>query len=117
MRFLLDENVENRILLHLRSLGHDVTTIARDYPTSLSDEAVLAIARRERRVLITNDVDFGELVVRRRLRHHGVILVRLPFGDTARKIAAVTSLVDGHPDWLRDFVVVHRNGARRRRKT
>jgi hypothetical protein len=38
---------------------------------------VLAIARRERRVLITNDTDFGDLIVRDRVTHRGVILFRL----------------------------------------
>ena len=67
MRFLLDQNVDRRFAAFLASLGHDVKVIAADYPPGLPDREVLAIGRRERRVLLTNDRDFGELVVREHL--------------------------------------------------
>ena len=59
MRFLLDENAELRIAVFLPGLGHDVTAIPHDYPHAL----------RERRILITNDRDFGELIFREGLAH------------------------------------------------
>ena len=54
MRFLADESFELRLVVFLRSLGHDATVIGLDYPPSLPDRDVLAIAFLERRVLITN---------------------------------------------------------------
>ena len=66
MKFLLDENVERRLAPFLQELGHDVTVVGVDYPSSLSDHEVLVIAYKERRILITNDrSDFGELIFRR----------------------------------------------------
>ncbi|MGH2369863.1 MAG: DUF5615 family PIN-like protein, partial [Chloroflexota bacterium] len=65
MPFLLDESADFPLATHLKEWGHDVTAIAHDYPHALSDQDVLAIAVREQRVLITNDLDFGELIVRR----------------------------------------------------
>lgn len=62
MRFLLDESVEYRLAAYLSDHGHDVTAIAHDYPASIDDEVVLAIAEREQRILLTNDRDFGNLV-------------------------------------------------------
>jgi len=47
----------------------------------MSDADVLALAVREDRILITSDHDFGDMVVRHRLPHRGVILFRL--GDYA----------------------------------
>ena len=55
MRFLLDENIDVRLADFLTQLGHDATAIARDYPASLDDTNVLAIAVREQRILITSD--------------------------------------------------------------
>lgn len=55
MRFLLDESADARLTPYLRSLGHDVTAVSVDQPASLGDQEVLAIAHRERRVLIAND--------------------------------------------------------------
>jgi len=78
MKFLLDENVEFRIARFLQDHGHDVTTIAVDYPQALPDPDVLAIAVSEQRILLTNDRDFGELIVRHKHPHAGVIYLRLP---------------------------------------
>jgi len=61
MKFLADESVGVRLADWLTSPGHDATAIARDYPRSLPDADMLTIAACERRVLLTNDTDFGEL--------------------------------------------------------
>lgn len=78
MKFLLDQNIDHRLAVYLRVLGHDVTAIAFDYPHGLIDKEVLAIAVREKRILITYDrADFGELIFRNHHPHFGVILLRL----------------------------------------
>lgn len=60
MKFLLDENVEYRLVSFLQNLGHNVTAIGYDYPHSLSDSEVLELAQKEQRILLTNDhSDFG----------------------------------------------------------
>src|SRR5712692_10286415 len=61
---ILDANVEYRLASFLTSLNHDVKTLVRDYPHALPDHAVLALAVQEKRVLLTNDRDFGELIFR-----------------------------------------------------
>lgn len=96
-----------RVAPYLRRLGHDVTGIAVDYPASLPDDEVLAIAYREGRVLITHDRDFGELVFVRLQPHAGVILLRL--GSRPRltlTIARVTEVLSDHAHELGGFVVV-----------
>ena len=57
MRFLLDESADYPLSDFLQKYWHDVTAIAHDYPQSLSDLQVLAIAQEEQRILITNDRD------------------------------------------------------------
>ncbi|MFN8556782.1 MAG: DUF5615 family PIN-like protein [Dehalococcoidia bacterium] len=85
MRFLADQNLERRVALALRECGHDVTVGVVVYPGTLSDPDVLALARRERRILLTNDPDFGELIVRWGRPHAGVILFRMPVATAQRK--------------------------------
>lgn len=77
MKFLLDEGADRRLLAPLRARGHDVTAVGRDFPAASSDREVLALALAEERVLITHDDDFRQLVLAARLRHRGVILLRL----------------------------------------
>lgn len=115
MRFLLDESAEARIALFLAAHGHDATRIGRDYPASLPDEAVLALAHREQRILITNDKDFGELVVREHYPHAGVILFRFPLDSTAQqKIQALEALLAAHAAPLDHLYVLTPQGIRTR---
>lgn len=80
-KFLLDENVDYRLVSLFTELGHDVTAIAYDYPLSIADHDVLKIAVQEQRILITNDRDFGELIFRLKHDHCGVIYFHLKKGD------------------------------------
>src|SRR4051794_31180215 len=114
MRFLLDESTDVRVGEYLTALGYDVTFIVRDYPRALSDEQVLARAYSEQRVVITEDRDFGELVVRYRQPHAGVILFRLPATDLDSRFARLDSIIAQYPDRLDCLLVVTTRGIRAR---
>jgi predicted nuclease of predicted toxin-antitoxin system len=114
VKFLLDESTDQRLAAYLSARGHDVKAIARDYPNALDDRRVLALARRERRVLITNDLDFGELIVRERLPHSGLILLRLHDTSLALKQSRLDVVLTRHADQLREFLVVTEGRVRRR---
>jgi len=115
MRFLLDESAEARIATLLTAHGHDTTRIGQEYPAGLPDEEVLALAQREQRILITNDKDFGELVVREQQSHAGVILFRFPLDSTAQhKMRALEELLAAHPEPRDQFVVLTPQGIRTR---
>jgi predicted nuclease of predicted toxin-antitoxin system len=106
MRFLLDQSAHFRLAAFLHERAHDVTAIGKDYPSGLADEDVLAIAERERRILITSDLDFGELVVRYEAAHAGVILFRLDETDIELKRRWLGHLLDRYGDDLPDFIVI-----------
>lgn len=84
MKFLVDESVEYPLVNLLRDLGHDIVSIAENQ-TGLRDEDVLYKAFRDKRILITNDKDFGELTFLKKLSSVGVILFRLPEEDVESK--------------------------------
>jgi predicted nuclease of predicted toxin-antitoxin system len=111
MRFLLDESVELRLGRFLRSLGHDVTAIVRDYARSISDIDVLAVAYSEKRVLITNDKDFTFLVFNQLRPHAGVILFRLGRGATiTEKANSLQLILTHHQSDLDAFITIHQEG-------
>ena len=95
MRLLADENVSGLVVTILREAGFDVARLADDERGS-RDEAVLALAETEQRVVITEDRDFGELVVRKRLPVAGVVLLELDqlskHAEAARVLSVVSSL-------------------------
>ena len=89
MRFLADESCDFAVVRALRSAGHDVLPIAEVSPR-IGDEEVLTHARDEKRVLLTEDTDFGELVYAEGLGSSGVILFRSP--AIARRAMAEAAL-------------------------
>lgn len=76
MNFLADENIHADIVAWLRATGHDVLYAA-EVLQRRSDDDLLAIARKEQRILITDDKDFGELIFHQRLATSGIVLIRL----------------------------------------
>lgn len=103
MRLLADRNVPLALVRELRARGHDVAP--EDDPEAL-DEDVLRRARRERRIVLTLDKDFGELVFLRRASPPGVILLRLRIPGPDGLVRAVTSALESHTDWEGSFSVV-----------
>lgn len=85
MRFLADENIHADLVAWLRSEGHDVLYVAETTPGE-PDEPLLRRASEEDRVLVTDDKDFGDLVVHRRLASAGVLLLRLRSASVAERV-------------------------------
>lgn len=112
MRFLFDQSADFRLIPELAGAGHDVTAVSRDYPGGMTDQTVLATAVREQRILVTADLDFGEMVVRQGLPHAGIILMRLPGAALATKIARLLTVLRDHSDQLDRFVVVTEQAVR-----
>jgi predicted nuclease of predicted toxin-antitoxin system len=75
MRLLADENMDEAIVQWLRNVRLDVKWIAQTHP-GVSDPWVLQLANDEDRILLTNDLDFGEHIVRHHAKAPGVILLR-----------------------------------------
>ena len=104
MKFLLDACAASRTLqASLTELGHDVLS-ARDENARATDEALLALAYRERRVLVTEDKDFGELVFMRRLSHP--CIVRLVELRVTEKVEAMRDLIEHHGDAMREGAII-----------
>lgn len=87
MNFVADESCAGPVTRALRAAGHDVVAIAEVSPGA-TDEEVLERALNDKRILITEDRDFGELIYARRRGSAGVILVR--FDSRARHIKPAT---------------------------
>jgi predicted nuclease of predicted toxin-antitoxin system len=105
MRFLADEKVSRLVIERLRSSGHDVVSIVETRP-SAPDEDVLDGADADGRLLITEDRDFGEMVIRQRLGVPGMILLELDRLSNAREADTVAEVISAHSDRLFGNLVV-----------
>ncbi len=106
MRFVADEGCDFTVVRALRTAGHDVTAILEISPRA-EDAAIIDLAVRERRILLTEDKDFGELVYANAQAASGVILIRFPGNVRATLPTAVVTLVNNKGEQLFGcFVVV-----------
>lgn len=69
MRLLVDEGVDVRVMPRLARAGHAVRRV----PRGATNGTVIALARREGRILITRDADFTNARLYPSARHAGII--------------------------------------------
>jgi predicted nuclease of predicted toxin-antitoxin system len=109
-----NENVSADCIDRLRDAGHDMIWIREVAPGS-PDEAVLARARAESRILITFDKDFGDLVFRRgATASAGIILFRIPQPSASAVAECVTATLASRTDWEGHYSVVGKRAVRMR---
>lgn len=76
-KFLLDANLSPNTAGCLRDLGFDVKSITGEKLGYLLDEGVVQMAKKEGRIIITFDLDFGEIYHEKEHGKIGIIVLRL----------------------------------------
>jgi predicted nuclease of predicted toxin-antitoxin system len=100
------------VIRTLRERGHDVLS-AKESLQGLPDEDVLARAQQERRLVVTQDKDFGELAFRARLLADcGVILFRLAGANPDQDNRRVLEVLESTTEWVGHFAVVTQHQVR-----
>ncbi len=77
MRFLADMGISPRTVGFLRQQGHETTHLHEEGLDCLEDPSILGKAREEGRVLLTHDLDFGELIAASGAQLPSVVVFRL----------------------------------------
>jgi predicted nuclease of predicted toxin-antitoxin system len=116
LRFLADESCDFAVVRDLRAHGYDVLVVSEVTQRS-DDRELIEQAYREKRILLTEDKDFGWLVFVSREASAGVILVRFPGDARQTMVQAVRQLVQEQGEQLvSTFVVVQPGHIRVSRK-
>jgi predicted nuclease of predicted toxin-antitoxin system len=105
VNFVADECCDALLVEALRQDGHDVVYI-KDVARGADDETILQLAAEQQRVLLTDDKDFGELVVRLGLPAHGIVLLRLNPADSNAKLRRLRALLSSDAHRLAGFFTV-----------
>ena len=112
MRFLADESCDFAVVTALRNAGHDVSAVA-EGNAGADDESVLELSRTEKRILLTEDKDFGLLAHAAGKKTAGVILIRFPGNARGSLGQSIVDVVTELHDRLASaFVVVEPGRAR-----
>jgi len=77
MLFLADANIFVPMVEGLRDRGHDVFDVKEKGLENLSDPEIFRIAQKERRILVTMDKDFSDILLYPPGEHYGIIVVKL----------------------------------------
>ena len=93
MNFLLDVNASGAVDSWLIQLGHGVVEVGQKDPR-MSDNEILNWAVRERRIIVTTDNDFEEMIWRQDKAHCGIL--RLENLPRSERIALLHDVLDCH---------------------
>jgi predicted nuclease of predicted toxin-antitoxin system len=77
MKFLADMGISPHVVDGLRQQGHDAVHLSEQNLGRMPDAEILAKARIEERILLTHDLDFGELLAASKGTLPSVIIFRL----------------------------------------
>ncbi|MBI2043772.1 DUF5615 family PIN-like protein [Candidatus Pacearchaeota archaeon] len=89
MKFFLDANIPNSSTGIFKELNYDVQH-ARDIGMANSlDSEIINYSTKNKRILVTKDLDFGNILNYPVKSHVGVIILRLPFYYNAKQINRV----------------------------
>ena len=106
MRFLVDECVGPSVVRWLRDNNYDATS-AYEECHGWEDERILERAFSEKRIIVTLDKDFGDLVFRMKLPHCVIMLLRCGYCGPAKKISMMKNVLKHHESELSgSFIVV-----------
>ncbi len=106
MRFLADMGVGVRVVEWLRSQGHDAVHLREEGLHRAPDEQVLAKAVAEERIILTFDLDFGDLAALMPDRPARIILLRLVNEHTLHVIERLSTVLPACEDDLARPVVL-----------
>ena len=95
LKFYTDEHVSNSVLKGLRLRGVDVMTTREAEMLGASDEEHIALAKREGRVIFTQDDDFLRLHSKG-IKHSGIVYAhqRTPIGDIVRGLMLICQILE-----------------------
>jgi len=103
MNFLLDVNASGAVAQWLIDRGHNVAEIGQK-DSRMSDDEILNWAVRERRIIVTTDNDFEEMIWRQGKSHCGVL--RLENLPRSQRKALLHDVLDRHSKDLESGAIV-----------
>ena len=120
MKLLIDECVLGKTAKLLKRSGFSLITLQKLHKTSATNGTIIQIAKKEKAIIVTNDLDFANLILYPIGSHEGIIVLR-PRIDTLEAINDVHKVLlrllkEVKPaDLAKSLVIVDRNKYRIRK--
>jgi predicted nuclease of predicted toxin-antitoxin system len=106
LKLLADMNISPLTVQALQAQGWDIVRVSARLPADAPDTDILALARREDRVIVTQDLDFSTLIALGGYDHPSLITFRLDVPDPDRVTRQLLAILSQHTDTLRTGCVI-----------
>lgn len=93
MRFKIDENLSDLVKDYLVSLGHDADTVRDENLNGKPDGDIAKAAQNEKRILISLDSDFANILTYPPSEYYGIIFLKLERQDNPSVLKAIVKPV------------------------
>ncbi len=114
MFFLANENIPQKSVMYLRKKGHDVKSVSKSSP-GMTDIEVLNIAKKEERVIITLDRDYGYLIYKENIVFkNGIIYFRYIPSNPAKLGEVLVKLINNGVYFEGYFTVISKESIRQK---
>lgn len=94
MKFKIDENLPPKLARILGSAGHDADTVFDEKLVGSTDQEIIEVCNREKRALVTLDLDFSNVRAYPPSDHFGLIVLRLRQQDKRHVLHVVSQVVE-----------------------
>ena len=91
-RFLIDENLSPQLAAYLRSLGHDAVAVRDVGLRGQGDATLVKWVKEQRRIIITRDWDFGEVIFWKEEGRIGVLMIQSASQQMRAHVAVLHAL-------------------------
>ena len=106
MKFLADMGISPKTVEFLNRMGYGAVHLHSEGLDTLPDSDILDKTRREKRILLTHDLDFGELMAASGSRLPSVITFRLRNMRPTRVNGYLNQIIINHQDELVQGVII-----------
>ena len=94
MKFKLDENLSPSLAALFATAGHEAHSVVQQSLGGQPDARVIAVCQRERRALVTHDLDFSNILTYPPEQYSGIVVFRLADQSHAAVESATSRVVD-----------------------
>jgi len=109
MKFLADMGISPRVVRYLVESGHDALHLHEKGWEKFSDSQILEKARQEKRIVLTHDLDFGDLLAASGNALPSVIIFRLRNMRPGNVSYFLQIIIDQHRMALESGVIISVN--------
>lgn len=106
MKFLADMGISPKSVAFLKKAGHDAIHLCDQDLERLPDSKVLEKSKIENRILLTHDLDFGELVAASKDNLPSVVIFRLRNMHPLNVNAYIDKIITHHKKALEEGAVI-----------